>query len=67
MKLRTLLLLVMLITLAWLFKPANATAEAKRLWRQRDLMLRTLVVIILVYLVYGFYELYQRGGIPLGE
>ena len=66
MKLRTVLLLIILAMLIWLFKPANAMSEAKRLWRQRDLMLRTLVVIIMIYFIYGFYELYQRGWLTPG-
>jgi hypothetical protein len=65
MKLRTLFLLIVLIVLIWLFKPKNAWGEVRRMWAQRELMLRTLVVIIVVYLLYGFYELYQRGWIPL--
>jgi hypothetical protein len=67
MKTRTLFLLLIILGLIWLFKPANAWAEARRMWAQRELMLRTLVVVIVLYLLYGVYELYQRGWLTLGE
>jgi len=55
------LTILLLIILFWLFTPKTVWREAQRLWAQRDLMLRTLVVIIIVYFVYGIYELHQRG------
>jgi hypothetical protein len=65
MRVRVLFLLLVLLLLIWLFKPANAWSEAKRMWSQRELMLRVLVVIIVLYMVYGVYELYQRGWLVL--
>ena len=58
---RTFLTLLVIVLLVWLFKPSTVWRELKRMWSQRELMLRTLVVIILIYLAYGFYELYERG------
>ena len=53
--------MIIALLLVWFFKPSNAWAEAKRMWSQRELMLRTLVVIIMIYLAYGIYQLYERG------
>jgi putative effector of murein hydrolase len=65
MRTRTLFLLLIVLLLFWLFKPANAWGEAKRMWAQRELLVRTLVVIIIIYMAYGVYQLYQRGWIVL--
>ncbi|RIK45013.1 MAG: hypothetical protein DCC55_00605 [Chloroflexi bacterium] len=61
MKTRTLFLLLVLVVLLWLFKPAQVWGEARRMWRQRELMLKVLVAMIVLYLLYGMYELYERG------
>lgn len=61
MKTRTLFLLLVLVVLIWLFKPAQVWGEARRMWRQRELMLKVLVAMIVLYLLYGVYELYEQG------
>ncbi len=63
MRTRTLLLLIIVLVLLWRFKPTKAWGELKRMWAQRELLLGTLVVIIAIYMAYGFYQLYQRGGL----
>lgn len=57
---RTLFLLTILV-LIWLLRPGQVWSESKRMWTQRELILRTLVVIVILYFAYGLYELYQRG------
>jgi hypothetical protein len=61
MKTRFLIYLLLILLLLWLFKPARVWSEAKRMWSQRELMVRTLVVLIVLYFVYGLYSLYQQG------
>jgi len=65
MRIRTLFLLLIVLLMFWLFKPANAWGEARRMWAQRELLVRVLVVIIMLYMAYGVYQLYQRGWITL--
>ena len=67
MKTRILFLFLILLGMIWFFKPANVWSEARRMWAQRELLLRTLVVIIVLYLLYGIYELYQQGWLSFGE
>lgn len=57
---RIFFLLVIIFILLW-FKPSTLWAELKRSWRQREWMLKVLVVIIGLYLLYGVYNMYKRG------
>jgi succinate dehydrogenase hydrophobic anchor subunit len=57
---RILLLLVIIFILLW-FKPATIWAEMKRSWKQREWILKIMVVIISIYLVYGVYSMYKQG------
>jgi hypothetical protein len=35
--------------------------EVMRLWGRRDYLLKVVVVIVGIYLLYGLYNMYERG------
>jgi hypothetical protein len=37
-------------------RPGTAWQEGKRIWSQRELIVRLLVVMIALYFAYGIYE-----------
>jgi cadmium resistance protein CadD (predicted permease) len=61
MNLRRTLFLLLIVALIWLFRPAGTWNELQRIWERRELVLRALVFIILVYFLYGLYSLYEQG------
>lgn len=61
MNLRRILFLLLIVTLIWLFRPAGVRNELQRIWSRREIVLRALVVMILVYFVYGLFLLYEQG------
>ncbi|MFN2203580.1 MAG: hypothetical protein ACK2UO_20455 [Caldilineaceae bacterium] len=61
---RKLLIVIMILALAFLLRPRGMWGEARRSWDQRNRIMRTLVVIIGVYLIYGLFKMYQAGMIP---
>lgn len=61
---RTWFLLVVLLFLILLVKPGKLWAEMKRIWSQRDIILRLLVLIVGLYFLYGVYRLYSQGMLP---
>ena len=46
-------------------KPSATWQEARRMWSQRDRILRVLVTVIVVYFLYGLFQLWARYGYPL--
>jgi hypothetical protein len=69
MNVRRTLFLLLVLALIWLLRPSSMWNESKRMWAQRELLLRVLVVIIVLYFGYGLYELYRTGWFApwLGE
>lgn len=61
MNLRRILFLVLIVALIWLFRPAATWSELERIWARREIVLRALVVMILIYFAYGLYSLYSQG------
>lgn len=59
------LLLVILILVLVLYRGRGVWRELKRIWGQRDYVLKVLVLAIGIYLVYGLYSMYQRGMLEL--
>jgi hypothetical protein len=57
---RTFLLLLILL-LVFFMRPGTMWQEGKRMWSQRELIVRLLVFMIGLYFAYGLYELYTRG------
>jgi hypothetical protein len=58
---RRFLFLFLVLICFWVFKPAKMWDESKRIWAQRELILRILVTLIVAYFAYGLYELYRQG------
>jgi hypothetical protein len=58
---RTWLLLILLIIVVTLYRPRGVWREVKRLWGQRDYLLKVLFVVVSIYFVYGLYNMYERG------
>ena len=63
MNLRRILLLLMIIVFIALLRPSAIPIELRRIWRRRNLVLGTLAVVICIYLLYGFFMLYNEGGL----
>jgi hypothetical protein len=55
------LLWLLLLLIIVLMRPSGMWQEMKRMWTQRELLLRVLVVMIGIYFLYGLYSMYQRG------
>jgi hypothetical protein len=58
------LLWLLLLLIIVLMRPSGLWQELKRMWAQRELLLRVLVVMIGIYFLYGLYSMYQRGMLP---
>ena len=61
---RKFLVVLLILALVFMLRPKGMWGEAKRSWEQRNRILRTLVVIIAFYLIYGLYKMYRSGMIP---
>lgn len=58
---RTLLLIILAIVIITLYRPVGVWREVKRVWARRHYVLRVLVVVLGIYLLYGLYNMYERG------
>ena len=63
MSLRRLIFVLLLLIIVLLWKPSGAWTQSKVMWEQRDRFLRVAVVVLAIYMIYGFYQLYRQGGI----
>lgn len=61
---RFLLTVIIILLLYSVIKPAATWQEARRMWSQRDRILRVLVTVISVYFLYGLFQLWARQGYP---
>lgn len=57
---RRILILLVLLALLFIFKPLGVWAYFRRIWERRDLIVGTLFFIIIAYLAYGLFTMYQR-------
>lgn len=62
---RTLLLIILVIVIATVYRPVGVWREVKRVWARRHYVLRVLVVVLGIYLLYGLYNMYERGMLSL--
>lgn len=62
---RTLLLIILLIVIVTVYRPRGAWRELMRLWGQREYVLKVIVVVMGIYLLYGLYNMYERGMLRL--
>ncbi len=59
MRLRTLVILLLAVILLLLWRPQQILAEYRRIRSQWDVILRLLVIVIFVYMFYGFYQVWS--------
>ncbi len=60
MKLRGLLWLLLLVAaVMFLARPRAAWTEVKRSWARREWIVTLLLIAIVIYLVIGFYRMYE--------
>ena len=58
---RTLLLIILVIVVVTVYRPQRVWREAMRVWGRRDYVLKVTVVVVGIYLLYGLYNMYERG------
>lgn len=58
---RTLLLIILVIVVMTVYRPQRVWREVMRIWGRRDYVLRVTVVVVGIYLLYGLYNMYERG------
>ena len=58
---RTLLLIILVIVVVTVYRPVGVWRQVMRLWGQRDYALKVTVVVVGIYLLYGLYNMYERG------
>ena len=61
---RKLVIVIALLLLVFLLRPKGMWGELKQSWEQRNRILRVLVIMVVVYLVYGFFKIYQSDMFP---
>ena len=64
MKLRTVLMLIVIMVFLIALKPRGMWTEIKRSWAERERIMRVLFFVVMVYFLYGLYSMYQKGMIP---
>ncbi|MEZ4861900.1 MAG: hypothetical protein R3C14_11350 [Caldilineaceae bacterium] len=64
MNLRRLVTFIVIILLIAIFRPSGFWQELKRIWAQREIIIRLLSGLVILYLLYGLYSLYQQGRFP---
>ncbi len=64
MKLRTVLMLIVIMLFLIALKPRGMWTEIKRSWAERERIMRVLFFVVVVYFLYGLYSMYQKGMIP---
>ncbi len=58
---RTLLLIILVVVIATVYRPRGVWRELMRLWGQREYVLKVIVVVMAIYFLYGLYSMYERG------
>ena len=58
---RTFLLLILLIVIVTVYRPRGVWRELMRVWDQREYVLQVSVVVVGIYLLWGLYNMYERG------
>ena len=65
MTIRRLLLVLLLLVLVLLLKPKAVWSEYRRIRGQWNTILTLLVIVVAIYLLFGFWRAYvDGGGIP---
>ncbi len=63
MNIRRILILLMVLLIVVLARPRGVWNESRQLWGQRNRILRVLVVTVVVYFLYGLFQLYRQGWV----
>ena len=58
---RTLLIIILLFVIITVYRPVGVWRQLMRLWDQREHALKVTVVVVGIYLLYGLYNMYERG------
>lgn len=61
MSTRTFLVLILILVILFVYRPRFVWREFMRMWGQREYILRVIVVVVGIYLLYGLYNMYERG------
>jgi hypothetical protein len=58
---RILIYLVIAFLVLAAMRPRETWRQAQQMWSQRGYLMAVLVTTIVIYLVYGLYQMYQQG------
>jgi hypothetical protein len=58
---RTLLVIILVMVVITVYRPVGVWRQVMRLWDRRDYALKVTVVVVGIYLLYGLYNMYERG------
>ena len=61
MNLRRIFVLLLIIAILLLARPRESWQQARQAWAQRERVLRVVTFALIVYLAYGFFQLYRQG------
>lgn len=61
---RILIYLVIALLILAAMRPRETWRQAQQMWSQRNYVMAIVVTTIVVYLIYGLYQMYQQGYFP---
>ncbi|MCB0131180.1 MAG: hypothetical protein KDD78_10035 [Caldilineaceae bacterium] len=61
MNLRRIFVLLLIIVILLLARPRESWQQARHAWAQRERVLRVVTFALIIYLAYGFFQLYRQG------
>jgi len=61
MSLRRILFVFLILLIIIMLRPGAVKSEVKRIYTQRDTIWRLLSLVVLVYLLYGLYTIWNGG------
>jgi hypothetical protein len=54
-----------IVIIVTVYRPRRVWHELMRIWGRRDYVLKVTVVVVGIYLLYGLYNMYERGMLSL--
>lgn len=61
MSLRRILLILLVLLVLIVLRPGVVKSEVQRIYTQRNTIWRLLSLVVIVYLLYGFYTIWSGG------
>ncbi|HRJ43150.1 MAG: hypothetical protein KJZ86_21780 [Caldilineaceae bacterium] len=61
MSLRRILFVLLILVVLVVLRPSAVKSEVQRIYTQRDTIWRLLSLVVIVYLLYGLYTLWNGG------